>query len=257
MTVQLLELADQIVLMDKDGNIADSGTYTDLTKRHQLGGMSQSSGPTSTAETRPQATDEPDFGEYRTQLDTKLDDLRRLNGDWKSYAFYIGSMGWFPFSLFVLSTAACVVLSAVFQVWVTWWAEDASGSRGLGYWLGLYALWAVLTMVWLFFTARYVIHINTRPKSVLIIMYPRFFMANLASKASESIHSKLLTAALRYVTQSTLWHDTNVAIRAPMIIIAKIEIGSLVNRRAYLRLSQGRRFWELTAWAGLARISGY
>ena len=95
------------------------------------------------------------MGEYQSQLDSKIDDLRRKKGDWRSYVFYIGSMGWTHFSLFVLGTAVCVVLATIFQVWVTWWADDTTGAHGLGFWLGLYALWAVLTIIGFFYSSKY------------------------------------------------------------------------------------------------------
>ncbi|KAK7966405.1 P-loop containing nucleoside triphosphate hydrolase protein [Apiospora aurea] len=222
---QILHLADRIILLGRDAKVVDSGSYEELSARHSLG-HGQATEPVSTLSTtapkdeqeRP-ATAGADLVAFRAELDTKIQDMRRQKGDWKSYSFYIGTMGYPHFSVFVLGTAACVALSALFQVWITWWAQDTSGKRSLGFWLGLYAVWAVLSMVGLLAIAQ-------------------FFMGTLASKASTAIHAKLLTAAMR----------------APMVVISKMEIGSLINR-----FSQDIRLidWQLPFTIILALLGKY
>ncbi|KAK8035547.1 multidrug resistance-associated protein [Apiospora rasikravindrae] len=198
---QILQLADRVVLLGKDGKIVDNGSYDEVSSRHPMG-HGQVTEPLSTfspavprEEPEKPVIDGADLVEFRAELDTKIQDMRRQKGDWKSYSFYIGTMGYSQFSVFVFGTATCVALSALFQVWITWWAQDSSGKHSLSFWLGLYAVWAVLSMVGLLAIAQ-------------------FFMATLASKASATIHAKLLTAAMR----------------APMMVISKIDIGSLINR---------------------------
>ncbi|KAK9783102.1 putative Multidrug resistance-associated protein [Seiridium cardinale] len=198
--VQILQLVDEVLLMDKDGKIIDSGTYEQLAERHQYFVQRQvleSSDSPAEVETPVQGNElEVSLGEYQTQLQTQVDDLRRRKGDWRSYGFYLGSMGWLNFSIFVMGALFYVVFTAIFGVWLTWWAEDTAGSHGLGYWLGLYATWAILIILGLFFT-------------------PIFFFTKLASKASKVLHTELLATAMR----------------APMSVISSTEdIGSLVNR---------------------------
>ncbi|GAB0137433.1 hypothetical protein EsDP_00005697 [Epichloe bromicola] len=167
--VQVLQSVDMVLLMNKDGDVIDSGTYEQLAERHEsfvqrqvLGSSRSSSGPE--AEVQDMAI-QNGRGEYQSQLQTRVDDLRRQKGDWRSYAFYLSSMGWLNLSIFILAAAFYVVSTAVFGVWLTWWAKDANGSHGLGYWLGLYATWAIFIM--------------------------------LASKASLAMHAKLLATAMR------------------------------------------------------------
>ncbi|OIW26905.1 putative multidrug resistance-associated protein [Coniochaeta ligniaria NRRL 30616] len=198
--VQILQLADQVLLMNKDGEIFDSGTYDQLAERHQSLAQRHVAGspkqlPGVQLLSQPKEI-EASLGRYQTQLQTRIDDLRRQKGDWKSYAFYIGSMGWLNFSIFVLGALFYVVFSAIFGVWLTWWAEDTDGIHGLGYWLGLYATWATLITLGMLLT-------------------PIFFFMKLATKASKTMHSELLFAAMR----------------APMSTISSTgDIGSLVNR---------------------------
>ncbi|RYP57871.1 hypothetical protein DL769_009228 [Monosporascus sp. CRB-8-3] len=197
--VQILQLADQVLLMDKDGKFIDSGTYEQLAERHQSFAQRQSpdSKPSTEAETPVQGKDvEATLGEYQTRLQTRVDDLRRQKGDWRSYAFYLGSMGWLNFIIFALGAVFYVVFNAIFSIWLIWWAGDTNGRHGLGYWLGLYATWAMLVMLGLLFT-------------------PIFFFTKLASRASKAMHTKLLAAAMR----------------APVSTISSTEdISSLVNR---------------------------
>ncbi|KAK8066686.1 hypothetical protein PG997_013433 [Apiospora hydei] len=222
---QILQLADRIILLGRDGKIVDSGSYEELSARHPLGHGQATEHISTLSTTAPKeeqekpVTDGADLVEFRAELDTKIQDMRRQKGDWKSYSIYIGTMGYPHFSVFVLGSAACVALSALFQVWVTWWAQDSRGKRSLGFWLGLYAVWAVLSMVGLLAIAQ-------------------FFMATLASKASNAIHAKLLTAAMR----------------APMVVISKMEIGSLINR-----FSQDIRLidWQLPFTIILALLGTY
>lgn len=151
--VQLLQLADQVLLMGKDGEIIDSGTYDQLAERHQSFVQNQILRPSPEAETLVGGKEfEGSLGDYQTQLQTQVGDLRRQRGDWRSYAFYLGSMGWLKFSIFVAGTVLYAVFSAIFGFWLTWWAEDTKGSHGLGYWLGLYATWAVLITLALLIT---------------------------------------------------------------------------------------------------------
>jgi hypothetical protein len=152
-SVQILRLADQVLLVDQDGQVIDSGPYAELITRqehysqHQTANSSQPS--SSSSEDAPVQVKELEAtrGDYEARLQTKVDDLRRKKGDWRSFTYYLGAMGWLGFSIFVACMAAYMVLNAIFGVWLVWWGEDAHGSHGLGYWLGLYATWAVLITI--------------------------------------------------------------------------------------------------------------
>lgn len=154
--VQILKLVDLVLLMNKDGQVIDSSTYEQLAERHEsfvphqvLGSSRSSSGPEE--EVQDMAI-QNSRGKYQGQLQTRVDDLRRQRGDWRSYAFYLSSMGWLNFSIFILAAVFYVVSSAFFGVWLTWWAKDTNGNHGLGYWLGLYATWAIFIMLAMLFT---------------------------------------------------------------------------------------------------------
>ncbi|OBS25287.1 hypothetical protein FPOA_05820 [Fusarium poae] len=196
---QILRLADEVFLMDCNGQMSDSGNYDDLVQRHSYLSEHQDPVPTQpySSDTPSQAQElETSLGEYESRLQVKLDDLQRKKGDWKSFMYYLKAMGWLGFFAFVAGTSAYVVLNALFGVWLVWWADDTDGSHGLGFWLGLYATWAVLI-------------------TLGVLATPVYFFTSLATKASHVMHADLLTATMR----------------APISILANTEDrGSLVNR---------------------------
>ncbi|KAF5548078.1 multidrug resistance-associated [Fusarium phyllophilum] len=221
-SIPLLRLVDQVLLMDAYGQVIDSGSYEELVKRqeyfsqHQTAKYSpRSSKHYETLQTRELETS---HGEYEARMLTRVDDLRRKKGDWSSFTYYLGSMGWLGFFIFVTGTSLYIVLNALSGVWLVWWAEDTAGSHDLGYWLGLYATWAVLITLGMLLT-------------------PIFFFTKLAYKASEIMHSEMLITALRYYFQPTLvfryvvGSRTDLTCRAPISALGKMEdTGSLVNR---------------------------
>ncbi|KAK3337596.1 putative multidrug resistance-associated protein [Cercophora scortea] len=205
--VQILQEVDRVLLMGKTGAIIDAGTCAELAERHQdilQQGQTRNSAlspdspnPETAAEEDEEEAAEPAYlTEYQLALETQLNDLQRQKGDWRSYAYYIGAMGWANFGFFVFLACAYVVFNSIFQVWLTWWAEDTYiSAHGLGYWLGLYGAWAALI-------------------TLMVLATPLFFFTRLALNASVTLHEDLLVAAMR----------------APMSIISKTDIGSLVNR---------------------------
>ncbi|KAK9419089.1 putative Multidrug resistance-associated protein [Seiridium unicorne] len=223
--VQILQLVDEVLLMGKDGKIIDSGTYEQLAERHQYFVQRQvldSSDSPGVVETPVQGNGlEVSLGEYQTQLQTRVDDLRRRKGDWRSYGFYLGSMGWLNFSIFVMGALFYVVFTAIFGVWLTWWAEDTAGSHGLGYWLGLYATWAILIILGLFFT-------------------PIFFFTKLASKASKVLHTELLATAMRFSQDIRLcdWQlPLNILLTLLSLLACLASIGIAVAAVPYMAIA--------------------
>lgn len=147
--VQLLQAADQVILMSRTGEILDCGPYEEVSKHHSIGEHHEPLTPSAALDLK--TGDQINLREFQsrldTQLDTRMNDLRRQRGDWRSYALYIGSLGWLSFSLFLVGAVIHALFTAFFQVWVTWWAEDTAGRHEIGYWLGLYATWGVLIML--------------------------------------------------------------------------------------------------------------
>ncbi|KAI6777269.1 hypothetical protein HG530_001214 [Fusarium avenaceum] len=233
-SAQILRLADQVLLMDQDGHVIDSGPYAELVKRHEHYSQHQtadSSQPSSSSPSSPSSPSSEDApvqvkelevtrGEYEARLQTKVDDLRRKKGDWRSFTYYLGAMGWLGFSIFVACLSSYMVLNAIFGVWLVWWGEDTHGSRGLGYWLGLYATWAVLI-------------------TIGFLLTPIFFFTKLASKASHVMHADLLTATMRFSQDIRLcdWQlPFNILLTLMALLACLASIGVAISAVPYLAI---------------------
>jgi hypothetical protein len=186
--------------MDQLGQIADSGTYECLVQRQTYFSEHQSDTSPKSAPTEPIPTKaqelEASREEYQSRVQTKVDDLRRKKGDLKSFTYYLGAMGRLGFLAFVIGTSAYVVLNAIFGVWLVWWADDTHGAHSLGYWLGLYATWAVLITLGVLATPVYV---PCQGFPTIILTFCRYFFTTLATKASRMMHADLLKSTMRSV----------------------------------------------------------
>ena len=76
--------------------------------------------------------------------DKPNEDLTRQTGDLSIYKYYAQSIGWWRLSLFVIYIALQAVFHSIPTLWLNWWAERADPSANLGYWLGIYGLFAGL-----------------------------------------------------------------------------------------------------------------
>ncbi|KAH7388905.1 ABC transporter [Cadophora sp. MPI-SDFR-AT-0126] len=188
--VHRLSEADHIVVLGKNGEILEQGSYSSLAISEDY--------VQSLAKSQDDKTIDRN-AELNTQLREKLTmplpqvgptDSSRQTGDWKVYVYYSKSLG-------LLGLAAFSVVVAVEYLWVTWWAADSQRhpNTRLGYWIGLYALWSFLVAI-----------------SMSLAVF--YLYVVLAAKSSNKLHHIILRAAMR----------------APMAFYAATETGELVNR---------------------------
>lgn len=139
-----MQSADEILLMNKDGEIIDSGTYEQIATRNHNFALQKITGPTEQPTAGEDSKGHEELRDQQAQFQMHIGELRGQKSDWKSYASYIRSMGLLNFVIFICGATSFVVFSALFQLWLTWWTKDQGKSHDLGYWLGIYATWAVL-----------------------------------------------------------------------------------------------------------------
>ncbi|QPH11461.1 hypothetical protein C2857_003221 [Epichloe festucae Fl1] len=116
--VQLLQLVDVVLLMNKDGEVIDSGTYEQLAERHEsfvprqvLGSSRSSSGPDKEFQN---LAIQNSRGEYQSQLHTRVNDLRRQKGDWRSFSQDIRLCDWqLPFNILLTLFAFLACLASL------------------------------------------------------------------------------------------------------------------------------------------------
>lgn len=75
------------------------------------------------------------------------EDLSRQTGDLSVYKYYAQSIGWWRLWLFVIYISLHTVFGAIPTLWLNWWAGAANPGANLGYWLGIYGLFAGLSAV--------------------------------------------------------------------------------------------------------------
>lgn len=69
------------MLMNRDGEIVDCGTYEKVSKRHPIDEHNKPLKPLTLGEPELQIGEKVSLEEYQTQLHTRIDDLRRQRGD--------------------------------------------------------------------------------------------------------------------------------------------------------------------------------
>ncbi|KAK3181488.1 hypothetical protein K4F52_007198 [Lecanicillium sp. MT-2017a] len=188
-----LDLADQIIVLDAHGSIAQQGTPEELS---MIGSSSLTtdSESSSISDKKNQEKASVDPASKAAQALEEAEQADRQIGDFAVYKYYFASLGLWSFALFAFFVLSEALFSTMQQAWLKLWSESDDGMN-TGYWLGLYAAWAVLRAVLLIF-AVYYLYVGVVPKS------------------ANKMHSAVLQAVFR----------------APMCFIAKTETGMLINR---------------------------
>ena len=179
--VRYLREADHIVALGDDGKIREQGSFQDLAARgsytHKLSlkiGLGKRSEEQHIREpAKPAAVSD--------RLETAEQDLARRTGDMAVYSYYAKSIGWLYGSI-IIFTAIAFGFNTVFpDLWVKWWSEaeiNSHNQRPLSFWVGIYIMFGVLTIISVF------VHIWV----MLVISLP---------KSSAQLHKQLLTAVMR------------------------------------------------------------
>lgn len=202
-----LPFADHIVVLGEDGKISEQGSYKELVasggyvsgldlppaqwsankrefKLDYLFSATNKQAPL------PQAA-VPEIGD-----ESELEANRRT-GDISIYLYYAKAVGRSAVLGFILAITAYVFCIQFPQVWLAWWtAYNAEHpNKKLGYWLGIYAMFAVVGMACLLVSCW----------SIIITMVPR---------SGERFHFKLLKTVLS----------------APMSFFSATDTGITLNR---------------------------
>ena len=186
-----LPFADYIVVLDKNGTIAEQGSYKELiasggyvssldlapaewgsiSKDFNLDLLMSNTTKLDHSDVKPkesmQTTDDLDF------------EANKRTGDLSIYAYYVRSVGWFSVVTFIVAISAYVFSISFPQIWLGWWAtaNAKAPNQSLGYWLGIYALLAVLGLSSLVVSCW----------QIIITMVPR---------SGQNFHHKLLKTVL-------------------------------------------------------------
>ncbi|KAF2177348.1 hypothetical protein K469DRAFT_755155 [Zopfia rhizophila CBS 207.26] len=199
--VKRIPFADHIVALDSAGEIAEQGTFEEL---NATGGyVSKFNLPKPDWKSSPKQSQGviQYYGNSTRKAEMSKQALEaeasRQTGDVSMYIYYAKSVGWLPVLIFAVAIVGFVFCYSFPNIWVKWWATSNAKTPNarLGYYLGVYVVLGVLSLLCLMFGAW----------QMLLIMIP---------KSGEHFHFKLL----------------NIVLSAPMSFFATTDIGITLNR---------------------------
>ncbi|CAG5185712.1 uncharacterized protein ALTATR162_LOCUS11383 [Alternaria atra] len=152
-----LPYCDHIISLDKNGRISEQGPFDKLTKSGGYVSGFDLARPDWDYRAEKHIYEEPPRYTERQATDNQLteDDVQaeanRRTGDTAIYLYYIGTVGWIPTIIFIISIIIFIFGISFPTVWVKMWAEynQENPNERLGYWLGIYAMLGGLALVFL------------------------------------------------------------------------------------------------------------
>ncbi|KAI5924553.1 ABC transporter-like protein [Camillea tinctor] len=198
--VELLPKADQIIVLGKNGQVADSGTFEHLGK---TSGYIKSLGVREKADdASPSKTGETigvpaglAFDDEAVETDDPEDITRRL-GDISLYKYFFGHIGLWRMLLFAAFQCGWAIFSTIGPVWLEFWASaNEVGQDQDGYYIGVYAAFQTLALVFL-------------------ALFAGHTLTTMAVKAGTSLHEVMLSTTMQ----------------APMSFFSSVDTGVTTNR---------------------------
>nr|WOZ30809.1 McfL [Coleophoma empetri] len=149
-SVRNISLADHIVILGLDGKIIDQGKYHNLVHAssylESLDTREKTLSESESAGTEDDTVPDLVVTETTNQA-AGIDDRRK--SDLAIYKYYINSVGWVTWWVFVLLCSGFVFGLVFPQIWIQFWTEANAKEANyrLEYYLLLYALWSVMAIV--------------------------------------------------------------------------------------------------------------
>jgi len=194
--VAFLPQAAHVIVLGRDGKVADSGTFEHLVEASPY--VQSLTLPDTTIKNigKPEQADTPPDStqEDAPQDDVVQDDITRRVGDASVYKHLARHVGLWRSLVFLAFTCGWSVFSTIGPVWLNFWSS-ASAPQDNAYYLGVYA--ALQACALLFLT-----------------LFAGFALTSLAIKAGTSIHHDLLHALI--------W--------APVSFFTSTDVGNITNR---------------------------
>ena len=203
-----LPFADHIVVLNENGTIAEQGSFEEL---NASGGFVSSLDlPPAAWDTKPEGTtldqlvpssNKPGTADLPLPVKESRQEeefeANKRTGDLSIYAYYAGSVGWFPVTMFLVAISCYVFCISFPQIWLGWWSEAnvREPNENLGYWLGIYAMLGVVALASLVISCW----------QIIVKMVPR---------SGGNFHSRLLHTVLN----------------APMSYFSTTDTGITLNR---------------------------
>ncbi|KAI3390389.1 hypothetical protein diail_9824 [Diaporthe ilicicola] len=204
--VSLLPRADHVIVLGNDGKVADAGTFPVLSAKSAyiqslvIRTKAENSSGISKEESLPDGDIGNEGGQTLPPLGDSTteppDDLTRRLGDASIYKYLAGHIGLWRVLTFILITCGWAVFSTIGSIWLKYWSSaDSSSNASNAYYLGVYAVFQGLALLFL-------------------ALFSGFTLTILAVKAGRSLHHVLL--------KTMVW--------APLSFFSTVDIGITTNR---------------------------
>ncbi|KAI1862215.1 uncharacterized protein JN550_010371 [Neoarthrinium moseri] len=217
-SVKRLPHADLILALDHEGRVVEQGTFQKLSiAGNYIQSLQVKLEEQCHTEEQGAKIEELEKASKSGPSATVTDDMARKTGDWSTWKYYTRALGRWPLALFVGFITVNEVFIAVNNTWIKWWASsnETNSNHGLGYWLGLYALFCFL-------------------KGGGMVSAIAWLWVYICPRSGNNLHKSMLDAAMR----------------APMSFFANTETGILVNR-----FSQDIRLADIALPGSLINVS--
>ncbi|QLI72089.1 ABC multidrug transporter B [Metarhizium brunneum] len=215
-SINHVQYADYIVILNKDGTVAEQGTRDSLST--SVGYIERLSGIVQGTTVRP----EFELAEETLQElglpdeDEEQDVTSRGTSDWRIYAYFIHIAGKWTFLLYLFG-CACFIFGLNFpSIWLQWWtnANAKTPNDKIGYWLGIYGLLGALAVLGCF-ASDWIFNIILLPK------------------ISRKFHELLLATTMKQVLPFTcllLFNFLTSLLSAPTSFLTSTDAGQIANR---------------------------
>lgn len=258
-----LDVTDYVVVLDDQGCIAQQGRPETVAR------MALMAGRFGQSEVASQAAPASN-GAYAEQIEAEEHPPDRQIGDLSIYKYYFASLGWLNVLLFAMLVACEGAFMAMQSIWITLWSSSPD-KNNTEYWLGIYALWPVLTIVSIG-TAVYFLYVVIVPKSATrlhryvleaVFRAPTSFISETPTGVfvnSFSQDMQLVDMALPGALSKTCFVMSECAVTAVLALVASPYIAVIlpiflgliyILQNFYLKTSRQLRLLELESKAPL------
>ena len=276
-----LPFADHIIVLSENGTIAEQGTFDDLNRDGGFvssldlppGGWDATEVQKTTLDQLVPSTNKPVPADLPIPVKESRQEeefeANKRTGDLSIYAYYAGSVGWFPVTAFIVAISCYVFCISFPQIWLGWWSDAnvEHPNANLGYWLGIYAMLGVVALASLVLSCWQIIvkmvprsggNFHSRLLHTVLSAPMSYFSStdtgitlNRFSQDLQLIDMDLPVSALNFFTVLVLClaqiiligvASTYAAVSFPLWILALYLI-----QKYYLRTSRQLRFLDLEA----------
>jgi ABC-type multidrug transport system fused ATPase/permease subunit len=146
-TVKRVPYADQIISLDGDGHITETGGFDTLDKKGGYVASFALSLPDWKYDPVMAVFPKVDEVPLKKEAAVKEHDKTRQEGDIDTYMYYIKSVGWGPTMIFIVAMAAFVFCLSFPSIWLKWWTTSADPAGQKNYYMGIYAMLGAIAMI--------------------------------------------------------------------------------------------------------------